>query len=329
MQHGYYDGPVPLATDEESCVPEEAAWLPGARRRSAHDDAASAQKGPGMKPSAEEDCEEEVHAQEWSAETRKRELKARTELLKRAQQLLDKAEKLVAQWKPLSEQAIPYQAVAPEDPEYDPRGLSLPKLFEAFEELRAEAAEQAPEEGSMPMLSDAWERVVERIGRRGALIEALVHHMNATFGISQDPRWPGVVRRIVERSSGHEARVRFVRYPTHQRFLKAMAAGDQQLDGRTLTRLWLEHPLARRWKACTDDPESTDPALFNLALAVRRDFALPTTPTGKGETNDRRNDGVRGKKRTRAGQTDQDQSQLHIERFLAVGAADVAPHSSQ
>ena len=102
----------------------------------------------------------------------------------------------------------------------------------------------------MPMLSDAWERVVERIGRRGALIEALVHHMNATFGISQDPRWPGVVRRIVERSPGRDALVRFVRYPTHQRFLKAMAAGDRELDGRPLTRLWLEHPLARRWKAC-------------------------------------------------------------------------------
>ena len=68
----------------------------------------------------------------------------------------------------------------------------------------------------MLMLSDAWERVVERIGRRGALSEALVHHMNGTFGVSQDPRWPGVVRRIVERSPGRDALVRFVRYPTHQ-----------------------------------------------------------------------------------------------------------------
>ena len=273
-----------------------------------------------MKPPAEEDCEEEVHSHEWSAEARKRELKARTELLKRAQQLLDKAEKLVVQWKPLSEQAIPYQAVAPEDPEYDPRGLSLSKLFEAFEELRAEAAEVAPEDGSMPMLSDAWERVVERIGRRGALIEALVHHMNATFGISQDPRWPGVVRRIVERSPGREPLVRFVRYPTHQRFLKAMAAGDRELDGRPLTRLWLEHPLARRWKACTDDPECTDPALFNLALAVRRDFALATSIPTEGEGSSSK-DGARGQKRTREGKADGDRRQQRLERFFAAPAA--------
>ena len=256
-------------------VPDEPSLVCDARQRSAPGVAASAQNGLGLQPSTdlvEEDCEEEVRSQEWSAEARKRELKARTELLKRAQQLLDKAGKLVAQWKPLSEQAISYQAVAPEDPEYDPQGPKASKLLEAFEELRAEAAEVAPEDGSMPMLSDAWERVVERIGRRGALIEAVVHHMNATFGISQDPRWPGVVRRIVERSPGREALVRFVRYPTHQRFLKAMAAGDRELEGRPLTRLWLEHPLARRWKACTDDPERTDPALFNLALAAQRDF---------------------------------------------------------
>ncbi len=87
--------------------------------------------------------------------------------------------------------------------------------------------------------------------------------------------------RIVERSSGREARVRLVRYPTNQRFLKAMAADDRELDKRPLARLWLEHPLERRWKACTDDPECSDPALFNLALAVRRDIALATSmPTG-------------------------------------------------
>ena len=51
-----------MATDEESCVQEEAASLPGARQRSAPGDAASAQKSPGMKPPnklAEEDCDEE------------------------------------------------------------------------------------------------------------------------------------------------------------------------------------------------------------------------------------------------------------------------------
>ena len=181
----------------------------------------------------------------------------------------------------------------------------------------------------MPMLSDAWERVVERIGRRGALIEAVVHHMNATFGISQDPRWPGVVRRIVERSPGREALVRFVRYPTHQRFLKAMAAGDRELEGRPLTQLWLGHPLARRWKACTDDPECTDLALFNLALAVRRDFALTTSEGRTGENDDavgsRSNDagsvGSCNKKRRRAGQTDGDPRQQRLERFLASATA--------
>ncbi len=66
--------------------------------------------------------------------------------------------------------------------------------------------------------------------------------------------------------------------------------------------------------------ECTDPALFNLALAVRRDFGLPTSiPTGAGETDGCSS--VRGKKRTRAGKLDVDRCQQRLERFFTASAA--------
>ena len=65
---------------------------------------------------------------------------------------------------------------------------------------------------------------------------------------------------------------------------------------------------------------SENPALFNLALAVRRDFGLPTSiPTGAGETDGCRS--VRGKKRTRAGKLDVDRCQQRLERFFTASAA--------